>query len=226
MTAGWVVVPSAQLGEAMGGFGHSRGQDDGWWEGSDGTRYPPSAARHPAARAGQQPTPTGDGVPPGRHPTWRVKTALLVPIVAAGLVLLVGLSREPGPGRTEATDVSPPPYAGGAGDPGAGERTGSSTSGSGSTASESPPAASPPPRDTSAPSPPGSPSTSSSDPTPPASAPTTTPAPTSPPASTPSPEVPTDADQCKHGGWAHLVDDQGRPFTNQGDCVSFVQHQD
>ncbi len=27
---------------------------------------------------------------------------------------------------------------------------------------------------------------------------------------------------CKNGGWQNLVDDQGRPFKNQGDCVSFV----
>ncbi len=29
-------------------------------------------------------------------------------------------------------------------------------------------------------------------------------------------------DQCKNGGWANLVDDLGRGFSNQGDCVSFV----
>jgi hypothetical protein len=27
---------------------------------------------------------------------------------------------------------------------------------------------------------------------------------------------------CKNGAWQNLVDDQGRPFKNQGDCVSFV----
>ena len=27
---------------------------------------------------------------------------------------------------------------------------------------------------------------------------------------------------CKHGGWRDLADDQGRPFRNQGQCVSFV----
>jgi hypothetical protein len=29
-------------------------------------------------------------------------------------------------------------------------------------------------------------------------------------------------DQCKHGGWRHLVDRNGTPFKNQGDCVSYV----
>lgn len=29
-------------------------------------------------------------------------------------------------------------------------------------------------------------------------------------------------DDCKHGGWRLLVDAQGRPFKNQGDCVSYV----
>jgi hypothetical protein len=34
--------------------------------------------------------------------------------------------------------------------------------------------------------------------------------------------VPTDKDQCKNGGWRNLADDQGQPFKNQGQCVSFV----
>jgi hypothetical protein len=38
---------------------------------------------------------------------------------------------------------------------------------------------------------------------------------------TPSP-VATDKDQCKDDGWQNLVDDQGEPFRNQGQCVSFV----
>ena len=33
--------------------------------------------------------------------------------------------------------------------------------------------------------------------------------------------VPRTIDDCKDGGWQNLVDDQGRPFKNQGDCVSF-----
>ena len=39
----------------------------------------------------------------------------------------------------------------------------------------------------------------------------------------PSP-VPTDKEQCKHGGWQNFVDDQGEAFPNQGQCVSFVMH--
>jgi Concanavalin A-like lectin/glucanases superfamily/Kelch motif len=34
--------------------------------------------------------------------------------------------------------------------------------------------------------------------------------------------VPTSTEQCKKGGWMNLTDDAGRPFKNQGDCVSFV----
>jgi hypothetical protein len=33
--------------------------------------------------------------------------------------------------------------------------------------------------------------------------------------------VPASADQCKNGGWHTLTDSKGRPFRNQGDCVSF-----
>jgi hypothetical protein len=36
------------------------------------------------------------------------------------------------------------------------------------------------------------------------------------------PSIPQTPDDCKNGGWAALVDDQGRPFPNQGACVSFV----
>jgi hypothetical protein len=38
----------------------------------------------------------------------------------------------------------------------------------------------------------------------------------------PSFPTPTTEDDCKHGGWLKLVDSQGHPFANQGDCVSFV----
>ena len=36
------------------------------------------------------------------------------------------------------------------------------------------------------------------------------------------PGTPDDADDCKQGGWRELVDDQGRPFANQGSCVAWV----
>jgi hypothetical protein len=34
--------------------------------------------------------------------------------------------------------------------------------------------------------------------------------------------VATNKDQCKDGGWQTVVDNNNRPFKNQGDCVSFV----
>lgn len=38
----------------------------------------------------------------------------------------------------------------------------------------------------------------------------------------PNPPAPTSKDQCKHGGWQGYADASGRPFKNQGDCVSYV----
>lgn len=37
-----------------------------------------------------------------------------------------------------------------------------------------------------------------------------------------SDNIVTDKDQCKNGGWQTLVDSEGQPFKNQGDCVSFA----
>jgi hypothetical protein len=34
--------------------------------------------------------------------------------------------------------------------------------------------------------------------------------------------VPTSTQQCHRRGWQHLVDDNGKPFRNQGLCVAFV----
>jgi len=36
----------------------------------------------------------------------------------------------------------------------------------------------------------------------------------------PPPPVATDKDQCKNGGWMNLVDANGNPFKNQGQCVA------
>lgn len=36
------------------------------------------------------------------------------------------------------------------------------------------------------------------------------------------PPVPTSKDECKKGGWMNMANDEGNPFKNQGDCVSFV----
>lgn len=38
----------------------------------------------------------------------------------------------------------------------------------------------------------------------------------------PAPTVATNKDQCKNDGWMSLVDNNGKHFKNQGDCVSFV----
>ena len=37
--------------------------------------------------------------------------------------------------------------------------------------------------------------------------------------------TPTSKEQCKDGGFANLTDDQGNPFSNQGRCVAFFEHQ-
>ena len=38
----------------------------------------------------------------------------------------------------------------------------------------------------------------------------------------PPPRVPGSPDDCKHGGWRDLVDDEGRPFANQGGCIGYA----
>ena len=38
--------------------------------------------------------------------------------------------------------------------------------------------------------------------------------------------APTTKDDCKKGGYAHLQDANGNPFRNQGQCVSYFNHQD
>jgi hypothetical protein len=37
------------------------------------------------------------------------------------------------------------------------------------------------------------------------------------------PPTPQTVRDCKHGGWRHVVDDQGRPFRNQRQCIVFVR---
>jgi hypothetical protein len=34
--------------------------------------------------------------------------------------------------------------------------------------------------------------------------------------------TPMTKNDCKNSGWQHLADTSGKPFKNQGDCVSFV----
>jgi hypothetical protein len=36
--------------------------------------------------------------------------------------------------------------------------------------------------------------------------------------------TPVTKDDCKRGGWRNFADDNGQPFRNQGDCMSFVAH--
>lgn len=38
------------------------------------------------------------------------------------------------------------------------------------------------------------------------------------------PPTPTSKDDCRHGGWRHLADEHGRPFRNQGHCITWVHH--
>ena len=37
------------------------------------------------------------------------------------------------------------------------------------------------------------------------------------------PPFPTTRDDCKHEGWRNVVNDQGQPFKNQGQCINFVK---
>ena len=100
--------------------------------------------------------------------------------------------------------------------PPSGSTSGPATTGSGPASATSTPSSTP---STPASDSPQAPATTSA---PPVAATTTS----TPPTSAPPPgNVPTDKDQCKQGGWEDLVDDQGRPFANQGECVAFVQRQ-
>jgi hypothetical protein len=55
---------------------------------------------------------------------------------------------------------------------------------------------------------------------------TTTPESTTPSSGTVKvPRTPSTKDECKNDGWRDLVDSEGRPFPNQGQCVSFVERQ-
>ena len=36
--------------------------------------------------------------------------------------------------------------------------------------------------------------------------------------------TPTNKNQCKHGGWQNYTDNNGHPFRNQGQCVSYFNH--
>jgi hypothetical protein len=59
----------------------------------------------------------------------------------------------------------------------------------------------------------------------PSSSVTTSPATTTTTMAEPEPAIPRTADDCRNGGWRELVDDTGHPFTNQGDCIRFVDRE-
>lgn len=37
------------------------------------------------------------------------------------------------------------------------------------------------------------------------------------------PPTPNSVAECRHGGWRHVVDDEGRPFRSQGACIAWVR---
>lgn len=211
------------MGGPVGGGEHP----DDWWSGEDGTWFPPSAAHHPAARHEQRPAANGTEV--GRTPrqVWLVRAAIVVPFLLVGGLLLVVVgpvlrsdvsdtattAQRPSSSTVDVGDESPSTAITG---PPSGSTSGPAATGSGPASATSTPSS--PPSTPASDSPPAPATTSA----PPAAATTST-----PPTSAPPPtHVPTDKDQCKHGGWQDLVDDHGRPFANQGECVAFVQRQD
>jgi hypothetical protein len=225
----------------LGGW-RGRGKErTGWWKASDGRSYPPEAARHPAARdepAAPRPTPPRQLAAAG--PLWLVA---LVPMALVVAVVIGGLADTAPPDRVETFGSEGPGDPGKSTDGRPASRV-SAASVSASVDSEAVEAAVPSrggsvgrtgtpigpadpddaadaadeagDRDDGAadasPPPPAAPA-------PPASSETTAP----PTPTTPTPvATPRSRDDCQHGRWEHLVDDQGRPFANQGLCVSYV----
>ncbi len=39
-----------------------------------------------------------------------------------------------------------------------------------------------------------------------------------------STDVPLSVGLCQHGGWQNLLNEQGQPFGNQGQCISYLTH--
>jgi len=211
----------------LGGLRWRRRRRAGWWQASDGRWYPPSAAWHPAA----QREPSAPRVRPPQSLTfvggmWAI---LLVPVALAVLLVVAGMANPTptdtvetfGPGDDDSGDVS-----GGRSAPGPASTT-TTTRASTTTAGGAGPAVGEPavtpvasgddPR-TSAP-PTGTEPIDSTEPRrePPADEP-------EPPAD--RPKTPSGADDCRRGGWQHLVDHDGRSFENQGDCVSYLNRLD
>jgi hypothetical protein len=208
------------------------GRADGWWQADDGRWYPPSLAFHPAARhdpaADQVRRRSAEAAARAfvRHlaPRW---VGWLAPIPLVCLLAFVAASDGQQDDRVEilepAVVPSDPPRPDPGTTPFAGSTasTGSSpttvypaptmiTAGRARLDESHPPVA--PPRPVPRPAPPAPPTTVTT--VVKAGATTTTTA--------PAPATPRSADDCKDGGWQHLVDSAGQPFANQGECVSYV----
>jgi hypothetical protein len=198
--------------------------DEGWWQASDGRWYPQGMAHHPAARAGVAGpgTPPRDGACPGdgrsRRSSWRAWAILLLPLLTLLLLVLAAVDAASDPTDVDAAANSDPVGPGPL-----------SPDGVVTTTSTVPPTTTPPPPDLTMTS--AGPAPQRPPPVPPVSvtAPSTTgpaaaerlPSSSTSTAAPPS-SAPTSRDDCKHGGWRTLVDPDGRPFRNQGDCVSSV----
>lgn len=222
----------------LGGRRRRGKQREGWWKGSDGRWYPPAAARHPAARD----EPAAPGRTPPRRlafagPLWLVA---LVPVAVLAAVVLDDVTDTTPTARVETFGADGPgspgktsqdrPDAGSASAPASPSVDGESVeaavpSGGGSPTRTGDPGDLADPGDPVDPADPGdggdeagtdaSPAGSAS-PAPPEVAAPPSPTTVAPPA------TPRSRDDCRHGGWQRLVDDQGRPFANQGRCVGYV----
>jgi hypothetical protein len=194
--------------------------DEGWWQASDGRRYPAGMAHHPAARPGVAGpgTPRADG---GRHkPSWRAWAILLLPLLTLLLMVLAAVDAASDPADVDTAAGGDPP------DP-----SPLSPDDLVTTTSTAAPTTTPPDLTMT----PAVPTPQRPPPVPPVSV--TAPSTTGPtiadrhPASTGTdtaasattpPSTPTSRSDCRHGGWRTLVDHDGRAFRSQGDCVSSV----
>jgi len=216
--------------------GNGGGAGQQWWQHHDGRWYPPELARHPAARraaveVGEDGTADAAGMELGSERggrVWLLWATVLAPLllVAGVVAALLGLTTGARLGQTETADGSGRETV----------TTDSTTTTSATTVPATPPPSTPPP--TTAPPSTGGPTPSSSAapdvPTGsdgeadeggrsgPSPAPGAVPGAPSDVAAADEPRVPESADDCKHGGWAEQVDDDGQPFVNQGDCVAYV----
>ena len=202
----------------LGGWRRRSRRRAGWWQASDGNWYPPSLAWHPAAQH-EPAAPRGRPPKPitfiGAFIGW-MWVILLVPVVLAVVLIAAGLVTPTptdtvetfGPADGDPADVTD-------GRDGSGSATTTSTASTSTTSTTSTSVA---------------PVTSRADGPSMSAPPTGTPPGDPPPARSADqpaspgdrPKTPGSADDCRDGGWQGLVDHDGRPFENQGDCVSYV----